>query len=80
MGYCSCNSVFSFFSEISTESRMENARVAIITVSDTQEWEEKNAATAGIAVKSILAPMKNKIKLTPCFRKRNMPMMPFSAK
>ena len=59
---------------------MEDAKVETITVNDTQECDEKKCSTAGIIPKSILTPMKKRIKLTPCFRNRNIPMIPFNAK
>ena len=58
----------------------DSVSVPMITASDIHECEEKNSSTGEKAHSNILIPIKNRIKLTPCLRKRNIPIIPLRAK
>jgi len=63
-----------------TDSKMDMPNVPIITASEIHECCEKNIPTEGNAPSNIFAPIKKRIKLTPCFKNRKILMMPFKAK
>ena len=70
----------SFRSEISIDKRIEIVNVPIITANETQELCEKNSPTEWTELSSIFTPINKRMKLTPVFRYRNIPIIPLRAK